>query len=118
MVAFNNNIANFGNAVGNTATMTLVAGATYVFSYGFDEAVTQVIAWASDGHGGFHNFAQSVLINSQNAPHSGTFQFTVPNGQDIPVHLQVEFWTHALWGGNPLVDGSIALFRLFGAFGG
>lgn len=98
--------------------MTLIAGTTYVFSYGFDEAVTQVIAWASDGNGGFRQLAQSALINSQNAPHFGTFQFTVPNGENIAVHLQVSFWTHWLWGGTPLVDGSIALFHMFGALGG
>ena len=99
------NLNGYANQVGNTAERLLTAGATYVFSWAFNELVQAVRAWRHNADG---TFAQ---IQSQGWNQGyGTMTLNIPGGDDMNVHFEIDFDDSNPYGIYN-VDGEFALFQ-------
>ena len=112
-IAFNDAIHGFnpGNRnVGNTGQVTLQPGATYILSWGLDQAVRSIRTFnhSDDDYDQFlPAYTPEQTAGTFFGTEQGTFQFTVPQGHAPAAHFEFQFEGP---GYQYDVNGQIALF--------
>ncbi|KAL6713259.1 hypothetical protein ACLMJK_008724 [Lecanora helva] len=99
------NLNHFPNQVGNTAERLLTVGATYVFSWAFNEIVAAINVWRHNADGTFTQI-QSTGHNQG----SGTMTVQINGGDNVNVHFEVVFDDYNPYGVYD-VSGEFALFQ-------
>ena len=92
----------YAQPMGNTAEHVLLAGASYVFSWAFNEIVSRIVAFRNDGNGQWTEIEETGMNQG-----SGTMTI---EGAGAPVHFVIFF------GNNPFnifdITGEFALFQV------
>ena len=96
-------VNHFRTGLYTTVDILLIQGATYVFSWGLNEIITQVRAMARNADGSYR-----AMQNS--SPNFGAGTMTLTNAEPLNVHFEIQFDDM-----NPYevydVSGEVALFQ-------